>query len=457
MLPFASGLLLGFGVPSIPFFLAAPSAFIHDVAFSQLIRSTTGQGFTSIGERLQLLLGLTPSLEVTRTYLALVIAGVLAILILATYSITARRCKRRDWFILGATAILAGVMLFVVKEVYTYYAYFVVSFGAMLLGLCFSRVADGIRWAGERIGGFANRAGRIAASAGMPALIVVAAALLIPSNTAYAYTFVSAAYDPQATVVSQIPAGACVVSDEPGILLDSNRLLSSRPGCPDIVDAFGLWLTDNDGIPPPAQPSSHAFVAKWLSWLEQTDFVVLSVQLSDYLPWTPNLISWFNSNYRLVASGPHVYVYKHSSQAADLVAQGLKAQLSGDLSTAESDYQEAIQLDPNNTLGHYDLATIYDRQGNKAKAVHEYQSALTIDPNFADALFNLGVDTAPSDPLGAESLYRRVVSLQPTWATAWLNLGFVLQSEGKVVEAKTDWAKAISLDPSLASRIPGPG
>jgi tetratricopeptide (TPR) repeat protein len=145
-----------------------------------------------------------------------------------------------------------------------------------------------------------------------------------------------------------------------------------------------------------------------------------------------------------------------TQQAATLAAQGLQAQLSGDIATAESDYKQAIQLDQNNKFAHYDLGTIYDGQGNHTQAVQEYQTTLGIDPNFADAIFNLAVDTATSNPPSAEQLYRKVVALQPTDANAWLNLGFVLMSEAKTAEAMADWAKAVSLDPSLASRIPSP-
>ncbi len=146
--------------------------------------------------------------------------------------------------------------------------------------------------------------------------------------------------------------------------------------------------------------------------------------------------------------------YRPTSEAAALVAQGLKAQDTGDLSTAEDDYKQAIQLDSTNKLAHYDLGTVYDQQGSHAQAVQEYETTLVIDPNFVDALFNLAVDTTASDPTSAEQLYRKAVSLQPSWADAWLNLGFVLQSEGQLAEAKTDWAKAVSLDPALRSRIP---
>jgi Flp pilus assembly protein TadD len=138
------------------------------------------------------------------------------------------------------------------------------------------------------------------------------------------------------------------------------------------------------------------------------------------------------------------------------VTNGLEAQLAGDLSTAQSDYQQATQLDHTNKYAYYDLGTVYDKQGNRVQAIQNYQTALVIDPNFVDALFNLAVDTTASNPSGAEQLYRKVISLQPTLASAWLNLGFVLMSEGNAAGARAAWAKAVSLDPSVASRIPSP-
>jgi tetratricopeptide (TPR) repeat protein len=143
-----------------------------------------------------------------------------------------------------------------------------------------------------------------------------------------------------------------------------------------------------------------------------------------------------------------------AQQATNLVNKGLEAQLASDLGTAQSDYQQAIQLDNSNKLAHYDLGTIYGLQGRTAQAIQEYRTTLSLDPNFVRALYNLAVATTASDPAGAEQLYRKVISVQPTDASAWLNLGFILISEGKADEAKADWAKATSLDPTLASRIP---
>jgi hypothetical protein len=46
------------------------------------------------------------------------------------------------------------------------------------------------------------------------------------------------------------------------------------------------------------------------------------------------------------------------------------------------------------------------------------------------------------------------VSGQPSFAAAWLNLGFILQAEGDMSQARADWSKAVVLDPTLATRIP---
>src|ERR1022692_2103289 len=139
---------------------------------------------------------------------------------------------------------------------------------------------------------------------------------------------------------------------------------------------------------------------------------------------------------------------------ANLVTQGLKAQLSGDAATAEHDYQQAIALNPNSDVAHFDLGTVYDEQAHKTQAVQEYQMALVIAPNFTDALFNLAVDTAGANPASAAQLYSKVVAIQPNFAAAWLNLGFALLTQGNSDQAKVDWAKAIALDPSLGSRLP---
>jgi hypothetical protein len=302
--PFAAGLVAGFGIPSLPFFLLAPGSFVHDVLVAQVTRRTTGQGYHALTERLTLMLGLgTPYTVASKRHLAEFLTLALIGVAITVFFLLPRRNTRFELYVLGATAVTGLAMAFVVKEFYEYYAYFPAGFGVVLLGVCAGRLVDWARSMGQG-------AGRLAGGA-FAVLSVVALVLALPPDLSYARRFSANAYDPRPLITAQIPKGSCVVFDEIGNLIDSNRLFASRGGCPQLVDAFGMWLADNKGIPPPAAPVSQSFVATWRSWFERADYAVLGIPHSDYVPWTPELVAWFNQHYRLAGSQPYVYVYRH--------------------------------------------------------------------------------------------------------------------------------------------------
>ena len=312
--PLLVGLVLGFGVPSLPFFLAAPGPFLNDILWAQLTRGTTAARFGFLDRKIVLMLGLGhPATFTGKAGLALVVGASILALVIVAYALPKPRRSRLEWFLLAAAAVIILVDVFVVKEFYEDYTYLPAAFGAMLLGVCAGGVFDGLMWVARRVRGSARRIAVATVRVALPALVVTAAGIVALSDAGYAQTFLGGSYDPQNTIASRVPAGACVVSDQVGDLIDSNRLTATIPGCPALVDPFGIWLTDNDGFPPPSPPLEAAFVAKWRSWLERADFVVLSTPQSDYVPWTPDLITWFNSNYRLLASQPGVYVYQNVS------------------------------------------------------------------------------------------------------------------------------------------------
>jgi tetratricopeptide (TPR) repeat protein len=140
--------------------------------------------------------------------------------------------------------------------------------------------------------------------------------------------------------------------------------------------------------------------------------------------------------------------------AANDLNAGLAAQAAGNLTEAASDYKSAIAKDTQNKYAYYDLGLVEQLMGQSAASEVNYRAALQLDPTFVPALFNLAiVRTAPS-PFEAEELYRQVIGLEPKDATAYLNLGFLLRSQGDVTEGNMDLHTAELLDPSLASRIP---
>jgi Tfp pilus assembly protein PilF len=140
--------------------------------------------------------------------------------------------------------------------------------------------------------------------------------------------------------------------------------------------------------------------------------------------------------------------------ATNDVNAGLSAQAAGHLADAATDYKNAITHDPRNTFAYYDLGLVDQLQGQAAAAEQNYRAAIQIDPNFAPALFNLAILRTVPSPAEAEELYRHVISIHANDAAAHLNLGFLLRAEGRTAEGDTELNTAVSLDASLANRIP---
>jgi tetratricopeptide (TPR) repeat protein len=141
--------------------------------------------------------------------------------------------------------------------------------------------------------------------------------------------------------------------------------------------------------------------------------------------------------------------------ATEALAAGIAAQQAGDLATASAKYREVLSHDPQNQYAYYNLGLIDQTNGAYASADSNYNLALSIDPTFEDAMYNLAiVKSAEGDSDAAIALYRQVIALNKRNAAAHLNLGFALIDSGQKTEGNAELAKAIQIDPSLATRIP---
>jgi tetratricopeptide (TPR) repeat protein len=121
---------------------------------------------------------------------------------------------------------------------------------------------------------------------------------------------------------------------------------------------------------------------------------------------------------------------------------------------AVADFLAVVKADPSNQIAWYDLGVIAGVDGESAQAVRDYQAAIRADPRYVPALYNLATVEEKAHPAEAISLYQRVAKIEPSNAEAHLNLGFTLQSLGHTISAKSQFATAIRLEPSLASRVP---
>ena len=69
-------------------------------------------------------------------------------------------------------------------------------------------------------------------------------------------------------------------------------------------------------------------------------------------------------------------------------------------------------------------------------------------------MFNLATLEASSNPQNAITLYNQLLKLKPNDANVLFNLGLLLIAQNQPVTGHADLKKAISLDPSLSSRVP---
>jgi Tfp pilus assembly protein PilF len=140
--------------------------------------------------------------------------------------------------------------------------------------------------------------------------------------------------------------------------------------------------------------------------------------------------------------------------AEQLVQIGLAALAQKDQAKALTAFEQAASKAPENFYAHYNIGFIRQQQGKPAEALQQYQLALASKPDFVPALYNSGTIYGASDPVHAMTIYRRVIKIDPKYASAYLNLGLLEAANGQAEQGRKDLEKALQLDPSFVSRVP---
>ena len=306
--PLLLGAVAGFALVCWPFFLLAPTKFVRDTIGLQLDRAPSPGGSLSPGARLLNVTGLDglPALHAT-VHLAVIVAVVYVFLVACAYLVPPRP-SRLDWFALGsASSTVAAV--FLAADFGPHFAYFTATFLALLLAVSCERL---IRATTDWIAGRREtRIGRGAAQA--PRLVVVIVLLVLATLFAEGRLFIREQRwrvnfgDPGPPIARVIPEGACVVTDEPAFSIIADRFVADSSNCPKMVDSFGEWLAADPRHPPPSPgPYDPGLVGAWRSWFSSADYVILTSQFR--IPWTPELRSWFASQFKAVSfEGARVY------------------------------------------------------------------------------------------------------------------------------------------------------
>jgi alpha-1,2-mannosyltransferase len=286
LLPFLTGVVAGFGIPTLPFFVMAPGSFIRDVV-------TTALSSIPAGHRVSLVVRLG---DITGTsgfgggaVAAIIATVVIAAIVAAAFALRRQPPSALEWFALAAT-VLTAVAQLGPAYYYANYTAFVTPFLALLLGISVARLV-------------AQRSQRIA---------VAAAALGVALLFAHQVVAIGglATSDIAGVVDAVVPAGACTLSDAPSKLVTTNRFEAATPGCNDMIDPEGATLSYGYG--------SAGAVRLWTDEVAHSDYMVTSTPFADwYIPPDAALRANVAANFRVLRRGRLLFYIRNGFAAGD--------------------------------------------------------------------------------------------------------------------------------------------
>jgi len=118
----------------------------------------------------------------------------------------------------------------------------------------------------------------------------------------------------------------------------------------------------------------------------------------------------------------------------------------GELELAEAHYRESLAIEPQPAI-YNDLGYVLERQGMSEDAIEAYQDALKLDPESAISHYNLATHLARNKEYAdAENHLLAALKTQPS-TKIYTGLGAVLWQQGRAEEAISNLKTAIQADP----------
>lgn len=119
--------------------------------------------------------------------------------------------------------------------------------------------------------------------------------------------------------------------------------------------------------------------------------------------------------------------------------------------SAPSPLRRNAAPDPRGIHDRFHAAVQAEETGEKHRAIALYQEILSIDPHYAPACINLGTLFFHLRQYGrAEELYRRATEADPGYVLAYFDLGNVLDELERLDESIAAYRKAVTLSPRYA-------
>ncbi len=287
----------GFIACSLPFFVNAPAAFVHQVFVTQAVRNAGGY---SSWERLADLTGFPGLYSAVSTsgdggvpLLCVALAAVLVLCGLAFAGRRGRPVEPFERFVLLASVVTAAA-LFLAPVYYYHYAGFAAPFVAMLYGVVIARLRRRVA-GGSAPGVWSGRARRLGLAAGSAALLALLCATVWVRVDAI--TTAAPPRQPAAVVGDRIPARGCVLFTAPAMAILDDRFTADRAGCSNVIDWLGQERVLDHGLSQaPSDARNRAVQARWLRSMR----VSVAMVIGRYPEWGPTVERYVRRHFRLV-------------------------------------------------------------------------------------------------------------------------------------------------------------
>lgn len=302
---------------ALPFFLMSPKNFVSEVFIDQLSRPG---GSRSILWRLIDMTGFSSTSiapSAIETVVAIVVFG---IVIVFAYRQRLNHEGVDVFLLLAASVTVIGLLA--APTAYADYSYFAEPFLFGLLGVSVARLGPSTRKLVDHLN-ISRLIRRVVASLSAIAGVSLLFALILYVTTFYSVDqrLFGTSAETIAQITRHIPAGSCVVYSEVGVGVVANRLQSSDPHCPSVVDPFGTSMAWGYELTAP----SPGFLAEWQSYFEGAQYVVAPNPLigSDFndagyayrslIPWSKSLNTWFSRHFHLVYGQFALSIYEKNA------------------------------------------------------------------------------------------------------------------------------------------------
>jgi tetratricopeptide (TPR) repeat protein len=118
----------------------------------------------------------------------------------------------------------------------------------------------------------------------------------------------------------------------------------------------------------------------------------------------------------------------------------------GLMDMAGSEFEKAVELDPNNVEALAELGGFHLRQKDYEKALDELTKAIELNPDSAHARFSMGLLHCEKGELGkAVSEFEGIIELEPNHVAAFRELGKIFEKQGETEKALENYRRALSI------------